>query len=115
MWEVFKCQNLSSNIKHIHLRYYVFNVLFYRNKPWTLAKTQHISISKLLKCDFINKLNISWTDHITNQTVVDKIIKKKKLMTNTKIWMLEYMGHSIDLFRASHRTKLQIRYPTIQN
>jgi len=62
----------------------------------------------------MNKFNISWTDHITNQTVLNKIIKDKELLENMKIRVLEYMRHSINLFRISHWNKIVNKISNIQ-
>jgi len=93
MSKVFKCHDLSFGTKIRLLRCYVFSVLLYGVKTWTLTELICNKIEVFEMWLYRCMLKILWTDRITNQRVLVIMGKEKELLTTIKTRKLEYMGH----------------------
>lgn len=90
---MFTNRNLKLDIRLRFMECYVWSVLMYGVETWTL-KAQMIKKLEAFEMWLYRRiLKIPWTDRITNDEVLRRIGRKRKLLTIIKIGKTSYMGH----------------------
>jgi len=84
MKNIFCSHQLSMNLRIRMIRCYVFTVVFYEVETWTLFKVSINRIQAFEMWMYRRILKISWCDHITNVTVLERMNKNLKLVTTIK-------------------------------
>lgn len=86
-------RNLNLVIRLRFVECYVWSVLMYGVETWTL-KTQMIKKLEAFEMWLYRRiLKIPWTDRISNDEVLRRIGRKRKLLTIIKIRKTSYVGH----------------------
>jgi len=93
MENIFCSHQLSMNLRIRMIRCYVFTVLFYGLETWPLSKVSINRIKAFELWIYRKILKISWCDHITNVTVLERMNKNLELVTTIKTRKLQYLGH----------------------
>ncbi|CAG9831529.1 unnamed protein product [Diabrotica balteata] len=92
MGAFFRSLNLSLDTKVRMLRYYVFSVLFYGVKSWTLK-----DICRKLEAFemwlYRRILKIPWTDRVTNEEVLKRMNQTREVLITIKSRKLQFFGH----------------------
>lgn len=90
---MFTNRKLKLDIRLRFTECYVWSVLMYGVETWTL-KAQMIKKLEAFEMWLYRRiLKIPWTDRITNDEVLRRIGRKRKLLTIIKIGKTSYMGH----------------------
>uniref|UniRef100_A0A8D9EQ38 Craniofacial development protein 2 n=1 Tax=Cacopsylla melanoneura TaxID=428564 RepID=A0A8D9EQ38_9HEMI len=93
MSAAFKSHNLTLDTKVRLLRCYVFSVLLYGVETWTLTKDTSNRLEAFELWLYRRILKISWTQKVTNVTVLQRMKKTKELLNTVKCRKLQYLGH----------------------
>jgi hypothetical protein len=93
MAKLFKSHNLNLEIKVRLLRCYIFSILYYGVESWTLTEAMEKKLEAFEMWLYRRILRISWTDKITNETVLRRVGKEREVMYTIKRRKLEYLGH----------------------
>uniref|UniRef100_A0A8D9AUB6 Uncharacterized protein n=1 Tax=Cacopsylla melanoneura TaxID=428564 RepID=A0A8D9AUB6_9HEMI len=93
MAKLFKGHSLNLNIKLRLLRCYIFSILLYGVKSWTLTEATQKRIEAFEMWLYRRILRISWVDKITNSEVLSRMGKRKEIMITIKERKLAYLGH----------------------
>lgn len=75
------------------LKCYVFSVLMYGVEAWTLTDAACKRLEAFELWCYRRMLRISWTHHVTNETVLQRMNKDKEIMRTVKERKLAYFGH----------------------
>ncbi|CAG9835208.1 unnamed protein product [Diabrotica balteata] len=81
MAKLFKNHNLNLEIKVSLLRGYIFSILYYEVESWTLTEAMEKKLKAFEIWLYRKILRISWTDKITNETVLQRIGKEREEIT----------------------------------
>ncbi|CAG9834000.1 unnamed protein product [Diabrotica balteata] len=91
MNKLFKSYNLNLEIKVRLLGYYIFSILYYGFKSWILTEAMEQKLETFEMWIYKRILRISWTDKITNETVLRRMGKEREVMkrfsTTTTIYL----------------------------
>ena len=87
-------KNLALNTRKRILKCYVWATLLYGCETWTLTNNITKRIVAFEMWSYRRMLKISWTDKITNETIVKMIKSKSTQLENIiKLRKLRYFGH----------------------
>lgn len=89
---VFKDRRLGSKTKVRVLDCYVNSVLLYGSECWTISAQMAKRLEATEMWFFRRMLRISWTDHVTNQEILQRVGRKKTLMMTLRR-QLKFLGH----------------------
>ncbi|XP_069972232.1 uncharacterized protein [Penaeus vannamei] len=92
---VFKDRRLGSETKVRVLDCYVNSVLLYGSECWTISAQMEKRLEATEMWFFRRMLRISWTDHVTNQEILQRVGRKKTLMMTLRRRQLEFLGHAM--------------------
>ena len=87
--------NMHLNI-HIRLRVlkcYIFSTLLYGVEAWTLTEVASRKVTAFEMWCYRRMLRISWTHHVTNENVLQRIGHQQELLKTVKQRKLAYFGH----------------------
>lgn len=93
MRKMFIARDLTLNLKIRMLRCYVFSVLLYGVESWTVNETIINKLNAFELWCYRRILKVSWTQHITNEEIINRIGKKKEIVQTLKERKLQYLGH----------------------
>ena len=85
-------KNITRNTKLRILNSMVFSIITYGSETWTLCKRERNRINAFEMWAYQRLLGISWSDRITNDTVLERVGHGKTLLRNSKS-QLRYFGH----------------------
>lgn len=94
-----RMRNVLCNMKiNLHLRTrtlkcYVFPILIYGVEAWTLTDATCKRLEAFEMWCYRRMLRISWTHHITNETVLQRMGKQREIILTVKGRKLTYFGH----------------------
>jgi len=71
----------------------VWFILTYGAEAWTLSKDLRCSIDAFEMQCYPNSMKISYTKHVTNETVLERVDQNRKLLAVVKTRKLKYFGH----------------------
>lgn len=93
MKHIFTSKDISQPLKIRLIKCYVFPVLLYGVEAWTLTGQLMKKLSAFEMWIYRRILRISWTDHITNNQVLERMGKEQEVVITVKKRKLEYFGH----------------------
>jgi hypothetical protein len=86
-------RDLSLPLKLRLVKCYIFPILLYGVEAWTLTETLTRKLEAFEMWVYRRILRISWTEHVTNTEVIQRIGKEKEIVNTIKQRKLEYLGH----------------------
>ena len=75
------------------LRCYVFSILLYGAKSWTLTDAICKSLEAFKMWTYCRMLRISWVNRVRNTEVLNQLHKEQEILYTIKKRKLEYFGH----------------------
>ena len=90
---VWKDRSISITTKSYLVRTLVFSIFIYGAETWTLKKADRDRIDAFEMWCWRRMLNIRWTAHRTNASILSKLKIKTRLSTTCLRKILEYFGH----------------------
>jgi hypothetical protein len=72
---------------------YVWSIMLYGNKTWTIAKAERRRIEAFKMWCFRRMLKISWTDMVSNEEVLERMSVRRTLWSSIKKRRNEWIGH----------------------
>ena len=84
---------LSLNLRMRMIRCYIFSVLLYGCKSWTLDPSSEERIDAFEMHLYRRMLRLSWIQKITNEEVLRRMDKRKELMNAVMQRKTLYFGH----------------------
>lgn len=90
---MFTNKNLSLNIRSRFLECYVWSQLLYGVETWTLKAQSTKRLEAFEMWLYRRMLKIPWTAKVTNEEVLRRIGRRRKLMMIVKIRKTTYLGH----------------------
>ena len=73
----------------------VFPVVTYGSESWTVRKTEERRIEAFELWCWRRVLRISWTDRVTNKTIIETVRPQTRLLDRIRKNQLTYFGHAI--------------------
>lgn len=93
-WKQIICnRKLSLDTRNRVIKCYVWSVLLYGAETWTLKLDTMRRLEAFEMWLYRRMLRISWTQHITNQAVLNTINRDQELLTTIKKRKTSYLGH----------------------
>lgn len=86
-------RNLKLSTRCRLVRCYIFSVLLYGVEAWTLTQTLSKRLEAFEMWVYRRMMKISWTDRVSNNTVLQRMNKKLELLKTIKRRKLQYLGH----------------------
>ena len=87
--------NISISLRQRILKCYIWSTLLYGAETWTLTKATEKKLEAFEMWMYRRMLKISWTQHKTNEAVLDMMNTKKSIINTIKGRKLSYFGHLI--------------------
>ena len=76
-------------------RCYIWSMLLYGSETWTLTKATQNKLEAFEMWIYTRMMSISWTEHKSNENVLEMTISKRSLITTIKKRKLQYFRHLI--------------------
>ena len=95
MKNLFKRSELSPSLRMRMIRCYIFSVLLYGCKSWTLDPSSEERIDAFEMHLYRRMLRLSWIQKITNEEVLRRMDKRKELMNAVMQRKTLYFGHTM--------------------
>lgn len=93
MKKFFANRDIDLKIRYRMIKCYIYSVLLYGTETWTL-KAKSVKRLEAFEMWLMRRmLKISWTDHITNNEVLQRFQKDRELLTIIKRRKTAYFGH----------------------
>ena len=86
-------RDISLELRTRVVRCYVFSVLLYGVESWTLTQALSNKIEAFEMWVYRRILRVSWTERVTNMTILGSMNKKMEVLNAIKRRKLEYLGH----------------------
>ena len=93
MRHIFTKRHVSLPLKLRLLKCYVFPVLLYGAETWNITEQLMKKLSAFEMWLYRRILRISWTDHITNEEVLQRVGKQQEIAFTVKRRELKDFGH----------------------
>lgn len=87
------CRGLGMSVRLGVLRCYVWSSLLYGCETWTLKINTMNRLEAFEMWCYRRMLRVSWTEHVTNESVLQRLHKARELLEIIKRRKLEYFGH----------------------
>lgn len=84
---------LSLDIRYRFVKTYIFSILLYGVETWTLGIRAMRRLEAFEMWVYRRLLKISWTEHISNETVLKRMGRDRKLLITIKKRKTSYLGH----------------------
>ena len=85
--------HLNIAIRTQVLRCYVFSTLLYGVEAWTLTDATSKRLEAFEMWCYRRMLRISYTYHVTNNTVIQRMQKELEIVHSVKVRKMAYLGH----------------------
>lgn len=85
--------DLSLELKNRIVKCYIYPVLLYGVESWTLSEAAEKRIEAFEMWVYRRILKIPWTDHVSNNEVLNRMKCQPQLLLTIKTRKLEYFGH----------------------
>jgi len=105
MKKVLCSRNIHLNLRVRLARCFVFSVLLYGVEAATISATSMKRLEAFELWVYRRMLKISWTDRISNETVLNRMRKEKEIAKTVKSRKLSYFGHimrNMNKYRILH-------------
>jgi len=101
---------LSMSLKSRLLQTLVWSVASYGSESWTLKAADKKRLVAFEMIAYRRMMRISWTEHRTNQSILDELSPSHRFLTTIQRRKLKYFGHvvraenlSTDILQWSHQ------------
>lgn len=84
---------LSLKIRYRFVKTYIYSILLYGVESWTLGIKTMRRLEAFEMWSYRRLLKISWTEHISNEIVLQRMGKDRKLLGKIKRRKTGYLGH----------------------
>ena len=91
--KVLKSHDISLELRNRLMRCYVFSVLLYGMKAWTLSNNTLAIIRVIQLWEYGRMLSINWNQKIKNKEVLKRMRKQLKLKDKIEVEKLVYFPH----------------------
>ncbi|CAG9837495.1 unnamed protein product [Diabrotica balteata] len=115
-------KDLSLPLKLRIVKCYIFPILLYSVEAWTLTETLTRKLEAFEMWVYRRILHISWTEHVTNIEVLQRIGKEKEIVNTRRrhSWLQnlrKWFGlTSVELFRvAANKIKIAMLIANVRN
>ena len=88
-----RSQAISPPLKPRLIQSLVWFILTYGAEAWTLSKDLRCRIDAFEMQCYSKSMKISYTKHVTNETVLERMDQNRKLLAVVKTRKLKYFGH----------------------
>ena len=96
---------LSLNIRYRFVKAYIYSILLYGAESWTLGVRSMRRLEAFEMWLMRRMLRISWTEHITNETVLRRMNVDREILGIVKRRKTSYLGH---IYRGSRYEFLRL-------
>ena len=103
MSKILTSRTISINVRLRIAKCYIWSTLLYGAEIWTLTKVTSNKLEAFEMWLYRRMLRISWTEHKTNEEVLNQMKTKRTLLNTIKTRKLQYFGHII---RKDHIQRL---------
>lgn len=93
MSKVFCNRNINLKLRYRMIKSYVWSTFTYGMETWTIGKAAQNKIEALEMWILRKMLRINYTQHKTNEKVLEEAGVKRELLTKIKQSKLQYFGH----------------------
>ena len=93
MSKMFKNHKIALNTKQRLLQCYIYPVLLYGSECWTISSNMQKKLEATEMWFYRRILKVSYTEHMTNETVLDKMKTQRQLINRIRKLQMEFFGH----------------------
>jgi len=90
---IWKSRTVSNGLKARLIKSIVWPIVTYGSEAWTLNKELEGNIGAFEMQCYRRSMHISYTEHVTNDEVLQRVGQGRALMGQVKSRKLEYFGH----------------------
>ena len=93
MKKVLTCKDMKLNLRVRLAKCYIFSTLLYGMESWTISDRSLKRLEAFEMWVYRRMLRVSWTDRMTNASVLESMEKDCEIIKSIKIRKLQYFGH----------------------
>lgn len=86
-------RNISIKLRSRLLQCYIWPIVLYGCEAWTIKEDLRIRLGAFEMWTYRRMLSISWTQKVTNVSVLQRVGQKRNLMLTIKKRKVSYLGH----------------------
>ena len=102
MRTLFKNRNLSLESRKRMVKTYVWSILLYGCETWTISRSMEKRLEAAEMWMWRRVLNVSWTQRVRNERVLERMGTERELMTTIRKRQLQFLGHVLRLEGLEH-------------
>ena len=88
-------RSISLNLRKKFLRTFVWSTLLYGCEAWNISNVNQKKIEAAEMWFPRRMLRISWVEHATNKSVLQRAVTKRKIIRNIRQRQIKFLGHVI--------------------
>ena len=93
--KILQSTNVELDTRKQLLKTFVWSIILYGCETWTISESDKNALEAFEMWCFRKMLRIVWTDHVTNETVLNNIGEKRSIITVILKRKAQWIGHVI--------------------